>query len=404
MALDLSMTSKVRIAALISSALISSVALANRGGDQVYASPAEGLEFQPYNAPTLEAPATPAHPTRRTIVRQQNLALSTGQLGAVAPNGGRYTIGHPMTRGSRTPSYTPAINYQSAPIVYNGRPQTPTEFNNYTYAGGTGVTYTGGRSMIPTSSAGYSPSFGGGGGGGNGGYGRSAPFYQAPDTEAWYDQNNRGVPCPTCGKSIYRNPGRMARLDTSDDTVAGLNTKGMGAPLSYAAHLQRFMSLGLIHRRYPPCAEAVRNILVGAGLLPRSAGGGDAKYFARVLKQNGFHNDPSACNRPGVVRVYDGVYSEGQIEGFCSSNPGNPWCAPGRDRQTALCHNNGESVGDCVGHTEIYGTDGYYHSFAAKAVPAFGYPTSSASCGSNSHCRPLDRGDGYAGCYVKGGG
>jgi hypothetical protein len=112
-------------------------------------------------------------------------------------------------------------------------------------------------------------------------------------------------------------------------------------PLPYATAIQRAIRWGYTAPRFY-CARAVWRILIKAGLVRGSwnSSGADAKDMGRVLKRQGFVRDDSACNRPGVVRIYNGNQSGHQFR--------NPM------------------VGDRAGHMEILGLDGKYHHFLSS--------------------------------------
>lgn len=90
------------------------------------------------------------------------------------------------------------------------------------------------------------------------------------------------------------------------------------------------------------CARAVWRILYDAGLVRgnRAQSGADAKWMGPILRSQGFIRDNNVCNRPGVVRIYDGNRS-------------------GRRFRKPM-------TGDRVGHIEILGTDNQYHSFMSS--------------------------------------
>lgn len=98
------------------------------------------------------------------------------------------------------------------------------------------------------------------------------------------------------------------------------------------------------------CAKAVRQILEGAGVLPRGADrrmtNGEAQHYWKLLAANGWKNDPTKCLVPGAVRVYK----------------------PGPQAQYLRSRGQG-TAGDKWGHIEIVGSDGRFHFGARNSVP-----------------------------------
>jgi hypothetical protein len=137
-------------------------------------------------------------------------------------------------------------------------------------------------------------------------------------------------------------------LDTTK--IAGLG-KSHGHALPYAAKVQRSLSVGRKYahvygwtkrhgkkvrtRRYL-CWRAVWEILKKAGLVHGDLTQRSAENAYKDLGPQGFHNDMSACNSPGVVRVYKG---NRRYKGMS---------------------------GDTNGHIEIVGTDGRFHSYMTQ--------------------------------------
>lgn len=113
------------------------------------------------------------------------------------------------------------------------------------------------------------------------------------------------------------------------------------APLPYATAIQRAIRWGYTAGR-AMCGRAVWRILIKAGLVRGNwyASGANAIDMGPVLRRQGFIRDDSACNRPGVVRIYNGNRS-----GHRFRNP---------------------MTGDWAGHIEILGLDRRYHHFLSS--------------------------------------
>jgi hypothetical protein len=136
--------------------------------------------------------------------------------------------------------------------------------------------------------------------------------------------------------SVVFKDHEVAQADTDTRSPVFLRSYN----LSYADQLQRKMSVGLSAGKNL-CWRAVYNILDAANLVDPSRCPLTQDYAVnagRDLAKCGFKNDMSACNRPGVVRVYSGHY-------------------PGFGKHM---------TGDYAGHIEILGTDGFFHHFTTS--------------------------------------
>jgi hypothetical protein len=128
------------------------------------------------------------------------------------------------------------------------------------------------------------------------------------------------------------------------DKVAGMSPSSVDngkGPLPHAEAIQASIKYGLSVPRNL-CGRAVFKILCHAGLVKGNCNGrsgvNDAKNFGPLLlAKNGWVKDNHVCNRPGVVRIYNGNQSGNRFRNFMQ--------------------------GDISGHIEIFGLDHQYHSF-----------------------------------------
>lgn len=152
-------------------------------------------------------------------------------------------------------------------------------------------------------------------------------------------------PCLTCGNGYSGRRSQRAVKDNSrlHIRVAAREPVGSSGWLPHAARIQAAINSGAgLSAPWGYCGRAVWRILLRAGLVRGSwnSAGADAKYMGPILRRNGFVNDRSACNRPGVVRIYDGNRSG--------------------------VHFRNRMAGDRVGHIEVLGTDRRFHHFISS--------------------------------------
>lgn len=147
-------------------------------------------------------------------------------------------------------------------------------------------------------------------------------------------------------EDIYSTPNAEFRKITKDTSD---RPHTVGAPLSYAAHLQKYLSVGLRAGKNN-CAKGVRLILEAARLIPRNVQPPlipqppEARLYYPFLAQFGFIHDWGACRRPGAIRIYGGVIR------------------PIASRM--------RTAGDSAGHIEIVTLDGKFMSFYSDDTPA----------------------------------
>lgn len=115
---------------------------------------------------------------------------------------------------------------------------------------------------------------------------------------------------------------------------------GHQSALPYADRIQANVKAGRNMPRKNLCWRAVWTILQRAGLVKGDLSVRGAKDALVDLAPQGFRHDPSACQKPGVVRVYGASLVE----------------VPRRKR----------TDGDTFGHIEILGTDRKYHHFTSS--------------------------------------
>lgn len=138
-----------------------------------------------------------------------------------------------------------------------------------------------------------------------------------------------------------RHAGGLERLPVTRSVPAPppvTTSRSPNSPLPYAAAIQKAIRWGYTAGK-AMCGRGVWRILIKAGLVRGNwnASGANAINMGPVLKRQGFIRDDSACNRPGVVRIYNGNRS-------------------GRRFRNRM-------AGDWAGHIEIFGLDRQYHSF-----------------------------------------
>jgi|GEM_PF-6506028 len=148
-------------------------------------------------------------------------------------------------------------------------------------------------------------------------------------------------PCLTCQaqQKLERIPIPRARPSQRIAAQQAKRATPSGDALPHAEEIQENLKYGPGAGKNM-CGRAVFRILCKAGLVKGNCNGvsgvNNAKDFGpQLLAKNGFVKDMSVCNRPGVVRVYNGD-------------------------QTGLFHS---MAGDTAGHIEIFGLDRQYHSF-----------------------------------------
>lgn len=154
-----------------------------------------------------------------------------------------------------------------------------------------------------------------------------------------YLTEGRICPDGTCGAGAAPEPAAKGFVPWArqlTDALTGGNTAGGSGKLSYADLIQSKVSRGYAAGKNK-CWRAVWEVLKAAGLVKGELTQNSAKNALVDLQKFGFRHDSSACNRPGVVRVYGSTTV----------------AVPSRSR----------TAGDTHGHIEILGTDGRYHHF-----------------------------------------
>jgi len=143
-----------------------------------------------------------------------------------------------------------------------------------------------------------------------------------------------------CAEGRCQNAGGFTAMVESLTEVVRDTVRGGKRTISYADRLQRHLRAGYGAGKNK-CWRAVHNVLKAAGLIRSPLTQNSAKNALLDLRKDGFRHDASACNTPGVVRVYGSTSVR----------------VAARSR----------TAGDIHGHIEILGTDGRYHHFTKSS-------------------------------------